>query len=83
LLDANPCLSAWSKDAERRRGLWRQFVRDEDAREREIERGDWAIGEESFRSRMAQVLGRPLPHVRTIIAAGVRYPCPFHSIKRM
>jgi putative transposase len=64
LLDANPCLRAWSEDAERRRGLWRQFVMDEDAREREIERGDWAIGEESFRSRMAQVLGRPSPRHR-------------------
>ena len=49
------------QDAERRRGLWRQFVMDENAREREIERGDWALGEGSFRSRMAQVLIRPLP----------------------
>jgi hypothetical protein len=56
-----PCLSAWSEDAERRRGLWRQCVMDEDARERMIERDDWALGEELFRSRMAQVLRRPLP----------------------
>ncbi len=55
LLDTNPCLSAWSEDAERRRGLWRQFVMDEDARQRQIGRGDWALGEESFRSRMANV----------------------------
>ena len=54
-------VSARSEDAERHRSLWRQFVMDEDAREREIERGDWALGEGSFRSRMEQVLVRHLP----------------------
>ncbi|HWG47965.1 MAG TPA: hypothetical protein VN688_34700 [Gemmataceae bacterium] len=64
LLDENPCYQAWSDHTDRRRQLWRKFVAGEDVREAEIARGDWALGDAAFRTRLAQVLGRPLPRPR-------------------
>jgi putative transposase len=64
LLDENPCYQAWSDPLDRRRRLWQEFVVGEDAREAEIARGDWALGDAAFRTRLAQVLGRPLPRPR-------------------
>jgi putative transposase len=64
LLDANPCYEELSPDPQRRRQLWREFVLGEDVREAAVRRGDWAVGEEAFRRRLAPVLGRPAPRRR-------------------
>jgi hypothetical protein len=44
--------------------LWQEFLLGEDEREAAIRRGDWALGDDDFRKRMAQVLGRPMPRHR-------------------
>jgi putative transposase len=64
LLTEDPCYTELSPDPARRRQLWREFLCDEDPREDVVRRGDWAVGDEEFRGRMAQVLGRPLPRPR-------------------
>jgi len=64
LLTEDPCYAELSPDAGRRRQLWQEFLRGEDPREDAVRRGDWAVGDDGFRGRMAQVLGRPLPRPR-------------------
>jgi hypothetical protein len=61
---ANFSYTELSPDPARRRQLWREFVCGEDLREAAIARGDWAVGDDGFRGRMTQVLGRPLPRPR-------------------
>jgi putative transposase len=64
LLTEDPCYTELSPDPGRRQQLWREFVSGDDPREAAIARGDWAVGDDGFRGRMAQVLGRPLPRPR-------------------
>jgi putative transposase len=61
LVTDDPCYLELSPDADRRRQLWREFLLGEDVREEEIRRGDWALGEDAFGQRLAEVLGRPTP----------------------
>jgi hypothetical protein len=64
LLTEDPRYTELSPDPARRQQLWREFVCGEDPREAAIARGDWAVGEDDFRGRMAQILGRRLPRPR-------------------
>jgi putative transposase len=64
LLTADPCYTELSADPERRQQLWREFLLGEDVREEVVRRGEWALGDDEFRGRMAQVPGRPLPRPR-------------------
>ena len=64
LLTEDPCYTELSPDPARRRQLWREFLCGDDPREEAIARGGWAVGDDGFRGRMAQVLGRPLPRPR-------------------
>jgi hypothetical protein len=50
--------------------LWQEFLLGEDEREASIRRGDWALGDDDFRKRVAQVLGRPMPRRRGRPAKG-------------
>jgi putative transposase len=59
LLTEDPCYTELAPDKGRRQQLWREFLLGEDGREEAIQRGDWAVGDDAFRQRMAQVLGRP------------------------
>jgi hypothetical protein len=38
---------------------WREFLLAGDAREEEVRRGDWAVGDAAFRQRLHQLHGRP------------------------
>jgi putative transposase len=64
LLTEDPCYTTLSPVASRRQQLWREFLLGDDLREEAVRKGDWAVGDDSFRGRMAQVLGRPLPRPR-------------------
>ena len=64
LLDENPCIGEWSDEAKQRRRLWREFLLADDGREAEVARGDWVLGDATFRLASAQQLGRPLPRPR-------------------
>src|SRR5262249_43184211 len=64
LLTEDPCYTEVSPDPARPQQLWREFVCCDDPREAVIARGEWAIGDDGFRGRMAQVLGRPQPRPR-------------------
>src|SRR5207253_1885484 len=60
LLTEDPCYTELSPDPSHRQQRWREFLCSDDPREGVIRRGDWAVGDDGFRGRMAQVLGRPL-----------------------
>ena len=60
----DPMYTELSPDAGRRCVLWREFLLGEEVREGVIRRGDWAIGDDDFRQRLAAVLGRPVPRHR-------------------
>ena len=64
LLSEDPCYSELCADPARRRVLWQEFLLGEDARAAAIRRGDWALGDDDFHQRVAQVLGRPAPRRR-------------------
>jgi len=64
LLTEDPCYMELSPDASRRQELWREFLLGEDDREEAVKQGDWAVGDDGFRERMAQALGRPQPRRR-------------------
>jgi putative transposase len=64
LLTEDPCYTELSPEPARRQQLWREFLCGDDPREGGIARGDWAVGDEGFRGRMAQVLGRPVSRPR-------------------
>ena len=64
LLTEGPCYLELSPDPARRPELWREFLLGEDVREAVVRRQDWALGDDDFRQRMAQVLGRPAPRRR-------------------
>jgi hypothetical protein len=64
LLTEDPCYTELSRDPDRRQQLWREFLLGEDGREEVVRRGEWALGDDDFRGRMAQVLGRPQPRPR-------------------
>ena len=61
LISEDPMYLEMSPNPERRQQLWREFLVAEDPRERTIRQGDWAIGDDGFRSQMSEVLGRPVP----------------------
>jgi hypothetical protein len=60
LVTESPCSTELSPDLERRKQLWRSFLMAADAREEVVRRGDWAVGDESFRQQMGLLLGRPI-----------------------
>ncbi len=64
LVSENPCYTELSPDVGRRRELWREFLAGEDVRETAIRQGNWAIGDDDFRRRMGEALGRPAPRRR-------------------
>jgi putative transposase len=64
LVTEDPCYTELSPDLARRQRLWREFLLGDDPREEAVRKGDWAVGDDGFRGRMAQVLGRPLPRPR-------------------
>jgi putative transposase len=64
LVAENPYYQELSPVAERRQQLWQEFLLGEDAREETVRRGDWAVGDDSFRRRALQELGRPAPRRR-------------------
>jgi len=55
---------ALSPDAARRQRLWREFLMGDDPLEEEVRRGDWALGDASFRRRVLHQRGRPAPRSR-------------------
>jgi len=64
LLTEDPCYNQLSPDPQCRRELWRGFLLGEDEQEAAIRQGDRAVGDDSFREPMAQVLGRPVARRR-------------------
>jgi putative transposase len=64
LVAENPYYLELSPAIERRRQLWREFLLGEDPREEAVRRGDWAVGDDRFRRRALQELGRPAPRGR-------------------
>jgi putative transposase len=64
LVDESPEYLALADSAARRQQLWREFLLGEDPREEVVRRGDWAIGDDSFRLRVLQAQGRPAPRRR-------------------
>jgi putative transposase len=64
LLTEDPCYRELSPDPQRRQALWREFVVGEDVREAAIRSQDWAVGDNDFRLRLAEVMGRPAPRRR-------------------
>jgi len=61
LVSEDPCYTELSPDRERRQQLWRSFLMEADPRAEVVRRGDWAVGDESFRQQMGLLLGRPIP----------------------
>jgi putative transposase len=61
LVATDPDYLELSPDPEPRQQRWREFVVGEDVREAVIQKGEWAVGDDDFRRRMAPVLARPLP----------------------
>ena len=59
LLAENPSYGELAPDAAGRQRRWREFLLGDDPLEEAVRRGDWAIGDESFRQRMQQVQERP------------------------
>jgi hypothetical protein len=45
--------------ADQRQQRWREFLLGDDAREEVVRRGDWTIGEEGYRRRLACLGARP------------------------
>ncbi len=64
LLAENAEFLALAGDAAGRQRIWRDFLRGEDAREEQMRRGDWAIGDDDFRLRARLEQGRPAPRRR-------------------
>jgi putative transposase len=64
LVTEDRCYTELSPDLQRRRALWQDFLMGEDVRAEVSRRGDWAVGAEDFRKRLAAVLGRPAPRRR-------------------
>jgi putative transposase len=64
LLAENAEYLALAPDAERRQQLWREFLSGDDPHEEEVRRGDWVIGNDGFRRRVRELLGRPAPRQR-------------------
>jgi putative transposase len=64
LVTIDPAYLELSPDPGRRQQLWREFLVGEDPREAHLRRGDWALGDDGFKQRMAKVLGRPAPRRR-------------------
>jgi putative transposase len=64
LLAENAEYEALSDRPAGRQHHWRTFLMGVDPREEIVRRGDWAIGDEAFRLRALQELGRPAPRPR-------------------
>ena len=64
LITEDPSYRQLSQSVARRQQLWREFLCGEDEKEAVIREADWAVGDEGFKGRMAQVLGRPQPRPR-------------------
>lgn len=64
LVDEDPYYRELSEAPERRRQLWREFLMGEDVREEAVRRDDWAIGDDDFRLRVRDEMGRPAPRRR-------------------
>ncbi len=59
LLAENQEYIALASEAARRLEIWQALLLGDDPREAAVRRGDWAIGDEAFRLRAAQIQGRP------------------------
>jgi putative transposase len=64
LVAENPYYGELAKAPERRQQMWRELLMGEDPREEAVRKGDWVVGEEAFRKRAGQELGRPAPRHR-------------------
>lgn len=63
-VSANPLYAELAESAVRRQQLWRDFLLGDDPREAAVQRGEWAVGDESFRDRLQSLRGRPLTQRR-------------------
>jgi hypothetical protein len=79
LLAENAEYIALSDRPESRQERWREFLLGTDARDPVVRHADWAIGDESFRLRAAQELGRPARAGVVVRASPPGSRCIFQS----
>jgi putative transposase len=64
LLAYNVWYRALASDAQGREQRWREFLLEDDAKEEIVRRGDWILGEETYRRQMQQPKARATRRVR-------------------